>query len=76
MNEDAPAEVIALNGVFDDVDIATNGDLLTYAPDGKFDPSLFTSVDLTAGVLTLNYAGNMFGTSTLTWKRGIRRTCR
>ena len=65
LNEDAPPTVIALATVFDDVDIATNADLLTYAIVGNSNPALFSSVDLTGGVLTLTYAGNMFGTATI-----------
>ncbi|MEZ5549817.1 MAG: PilC/PilY family type IV pilus protein [Pseudomonadales bacterium] len=65
VNEDAPPTVINLNGVFNDVDIATNGDVLSYTLTANSDPSLFSNVDLTGNTLTLTYAGNMFGSSTL-----------
>ncbi len=43
MNEDDPPELVPLDGVFDDVDILTNGDTLSYEVSTD-NPALFTSV--------------------------------
>jgi len=57
---------IDLSGVFDDVDIATNGDVLTLSEEGVSNPALFDNVDVTGETLTLEFARDQPGTSDVT----------
>ncbi len=64
--EDAPDSSIDLSGVFDDVDIATNGDLLTYSVSATGGAAVFTSATVSGSTLTLDYAPNQNGVATVT----------
>ena len=64
-NEDAPDTLINLSNVFDDPDIATNGDTLAYTVVSNSNPALFNSVTVAGSTLTLDYANNQFGSSTI-----------
>ncbi|MEM7363078.1 MAG: Ig-like domain-containing protein, partial [Pseudomonadota bacterium] len=73
VNEDAPNSVLDLAAVFDDVDIATNGDSLTLAITGNTNPVLFASIGLsgvsgaiTNNTLTIDYAATLHGFSDIT----------
>jgi type IV pilus assembly protein PilY1 len=65
--EDGPDIAITLYpfGVFDDVDIATNGDTLTFAVSTS-NPGLFDLESTAGGVLTLSLAQDQNGGSTVT----------
>lgn len=63
--QDAPNTVIDLSSVFDDVDILTNGDILTLTVAGNTNPTLLTA-SLMGTTLTLDYAAGQFGTAEIT----------
>ena len=65
MDEDDPPVSFSIN-VFDDVDILTNGDVLSYSVDNNTDPSLFISLGLVGEDLTLTLAADQFGTADIT----------
>jgi Tfp pilus tip-associated adhesin PilY1 len=62
-NEDAANRLLNLDDVFNDADIETNGDVLTYQVLNVSNPTLFDTVDVTGNLLTLDFAANVFGTS-------------
>ena len=62
--EDAADTAIDLTGIFADVDIATNGDVLTHSVVNS-NPVLLTEI-VTGASLTLDYLDNQNGTATLT----------
>jgi type IV pilus assembly protein PilY1 len=65
--EDSPAQLISLAGVFDDVDLAIEGDSLTYSVQAVSNPALFSVAPSIAGnTLTVTPAPNATGSSTLT----------
>ncbi len=59
-NEDDPSTLVDLANVFDDVDIATNGDSLKYSVISNSNPSL-VDVQIKAGYLNLDYLSDQFG---------------
>ncbi|MFW6092459.1 MAG: PilC/PilY family type IV pilus protein [Pseudomonadota bacterium] len=63
--EDGPDITMDLSGVFDDVDIATNGDALSLAITGNSNPTLFDTVDLTGETLSLELAFDQNGASSI-----------
>jgi len=64
--EDNPVPTsIDLSLVFDDVDIATNGDFLTYLVLSNSNPALFSSVIISGANLTLALAQDQNGTATI-----------
>jgi Tfp pilus tip-associated adhesin PilY1 len=64
--EDDPADiVIDLANVFDDVDILTNGDVLTFTVASNDNSALFDVEDLTGSVLTLSLAFDANGTANI-----------
>jgi ELWxxDGT repeat protein len=65
VQEDAPSQTIDVSDVFGDVDIATNGDQLSLTLAGNTNPSLVT-VGLQGGVMTLAFAANQNGSSSIT----------
>ena len=65
VNEDAPDTIIDLSNVFDDADILTNADSLTFTVVSNTNPALFNSVGIVGDQLTLSYEGNTFGSSDL-----------
>jgi type IV pilus assembly protein PilY1 len=65
VDEDAPNTVIDLSGLFDDPDIATSGDSLTLSVPGA-PGSLFDAVSVTGTTLSLDYAAEQNGATTLT----------
>jgi type IV pilus assembly protein PilY1 len=64
-NEDSPDDVIALGTVFGDVDVATNGDALTYSIVSNDDPTVVGS-SIAGATLTLVYTPNANGVAHLT----------
>lgn len=65
MDEDDPPLTFPIN-VFDDVDVLTNGDVLSFSVVNNTDPSLFNSVGLVGEDLTLTVAADQFGTADIT----------
>ena len=67
--EDSVDTVIDLYDVFDDPDIATNGDVLTFVIISNDNPTLFALISITGGAgaasLVLDYGDNQFGTANL-----------
>jgi ELWxxDGT repeat protein len=63
--EDAPATVLDLSALFDDVDRATNGDTLTLTLAGNTNPSLLAATVDNAR-LTLTYLADQSGTAEVT----------
>ncbi|PWG74848.1 hypothetical protein DF186_15765, partial [Enterococcus hirae] len=63
--EDAPNQLVDLSTVFDDVDIVTNGDSLTFEVTSNSNPGLFDGVDVSGATLTLDLAFDQNGTATL-----------
>ncbi|MEQ8992444.1 MAG: PilC/PilY family type IV pilus protein [Pseudomonadales bacterium] len=61
--EDGPDVVVNLAGVFDDVDIATNGDALALSVSSNSNPGLFTSVNLSGSTLTFDLAFDQNGSA-------------
>ncbi|HUT12416.1 MAG TPA: tandem-95 repeat protein, partial [Thermoguttaceae bacterium] len=61
-DEDAVDSIVDLLGVFDDVDVLTNADSLTFSIAGNDNPSLL-SAGVVDNVLTLDYADNQHGTA-------------
>lgn len=64
VNESSVDTVIDLSTVFDDVDILTNGDLLTHALVSNSNSSLVTAT-LGGTVLTLDYSNHQFGSASI-----------
>ena len=64
VNEDAADTVIDISGVFDDVDIATNGDSLSFAVVN--DNGGLVSASLVGTTLTLDYLPDQNGTANIT----------
>ena len=64
VNEDAVDTLIDLSGVFDDVDILTNGDVLSYSLVSNTDPTL-VATNLVGSNFTLDFQDNQFGTATI-----------
>jgi hypothetical protein len=64
VNEDAANTLINLSNVFDDVDISTSGDWLTYSIVSNSDPTLATAT-ISGNQLVMDYRANQFGTSTI-----------
>jgi len=65
VDEDAPNTVIDISGTFADVDIATDGDSLTYSVTGNTNTGLVTT-SFDGSNLTLDYTANQHGTATIT----------
>lgn len=65
VNEDAGDTVIDVSAVFDDVDIVTNADSITYSLVSNSDTGLVTT-SFSGSDLTLDYADNKFGVATVT----------
>ena len=65
VDEDTDPTVIDLSGVFDDVDVATNGDSLTRSVTGNTNPGLVTA-ELVGSTLTLTYAADQNGQAEIT----------
>ena len=66
VDEDAPNTSVSVVGSFDDIDIATNGDSLTYSVFSVVGDAIFDSFDATGGSLVLDYTANAYGTATVT----------
>jgi len=62
--EDAPPTSVTLTNYFADIENGAAG--LVYTVVGNTNPSLFSSVSVSGGVLTLNYASNANGSATVT----------
>ncbi|UII19184.1 MBG domain-containing protein [Fulvivirga ligni] len=62
--EDAANSTVNLNNSFDDLE--DDDSELTYSIIGNSNPGLFSSVNISAGILTLDYAENKNGTSNIT----------
>ncbi|TDJ31749.1 MAG: hypothetical protein E2O59_00255 [Gammaproteobacteria bacterium] len=69
VDEDAVDTVIDLYNVFDDPDIATNGDVLTFVIISNDNPTLFALISVVGGAgtasLVLDYGDNQFGNANL-----------
>ena len=57
---------VDLTGVFEDVDIATNGDALSYAVVANTNSTLFDATTTAGSMLSLDLAANLHGDATLT----------
>ncbi len=66
MNEDQPNLMIDLTAVFDDVDIATNGDVLTFTVSGNDNAALFDSAAIVGSGLELDLAPDAVGNANIT----------
>jgi len=66
INEDDPPEIVSLAGVFTDVDIATNTDLLTYEVDNNTNPGIFSAATISGDELTLDLLPDANGFSEIT----------
>lgn len=64
VNKDAPNTVINLLNSFSDMETPSSG--LSYTVQSNTNPSLFTSIGISSGVLTMDYAPTMTGSSTIT----------
>ncbi len=53
INEDDPPEMVSVAGVFSDVDVATNGDVLSYTASATTNPGIFSSLIFVDDVLTI-----------------------
>ncbi|PKB66135.1 MAG: hypothetical protein BZY81_07815 [SAR202 cluster bacterium Io17-Chloro-G4] len=65
VNEDAPAAFIDVSSAFDDVDIATNADSLTYEVDSNDNPSLVTAF-MSGSILNLQFLPEQNGSADIT----------
>ena len=69
VDEDAADTVIDLYNLFDDPDIATNGDVLTFVIVSNDNPTLFALISVVGGAgsasLVLDYGDNQFGNANL-----------
>ena len=63
--EDAPATIVDLSGLFGDVDIASNGDLLTYTVTESSNPGLLLA-SVAGNSLALEYQAHLFGSALIT----------
>ncbi|MEM9743597.1 MAG: PilC/PilY family type IV pilus protein [Pseudomonadota bacterium] len=69
LNEDDAELAFNLEDVFDDVDILTNGDVLSFSVDSVSDPTLFDDIYVDAGnVLRVELAPDANGTATVSVK--------
>ncbi|MCR9279606.1 MAG: PilC/PilY family type IV pilus protein [Pseudomonadaceae bacterium] len=66
MNEDQPNLTIDLSTVFDDVDIATNGDVLTFTVASNDNTALFDSAAILGNSLELDLAADAVGNANIT----------
>jgi type IV pilus assembly protein PilY1 len=63
IDEDDPPEVIGLASAFDDVDIVTNADVLTYEVFSNSNPGIFSDVAVSGDTLTLTLLADANGTA-------------
>ncbi|XOV82161.1 MAG: PilC/PilY family type IV pilus protein [bacterium] len=61
IDEDDPPEIVSLAGVFSDVDIATNGDVLSYEVDNNTNPGIFSNQSISGDELTLDLLADANG---------------
>ena len=65
VDEDAPNSVFDLSNIFDDVDIVTNGDTLTYSVTSNSNTTLVDVSINAKGSLIFDYQDDQFGSSTI-----------
>lgn len=65
MNEDQPNLMIDLTAVFDDVDIVTNGDVLTFSVGSNDNTALFDSASIVGSGLELDLAPDAVGNANI-----------
>ena len=65
LNEDDPNPTVDLSNVFDDVDIVTNADVLTYTLSNG-NAAMFDGTPIVGGMLTLDLAADQWGLAVIT----------
>ncbi|MFV1964650.1 MAG: GEVED domain-containing protein, partial [Pirellulaceae bacterium] len=66
VNEDAPEMTVDVSFAFDDVDIATNGDRLSFGALPANDNEQLVTASISGSTLSLQFAPDQFGTATIT----------
>lgn len=66
IDEDDPPEVVSLAGVFDDVDIVTNADMLSFEVDNNTNPGIFSAETISGDELTLDLLPDANGIADIT----------